>query len=224
MARERYLIGINPEELKPDDTPKPPMTPKQKLVKFWYRYHWAVIFFAVVIAVGIAVGVGISQRENYDYTLVMVTKDKLPTNAVSRLSAELASMGDDIDGDGECKVLVLALSMTDAADYTQLCSIFAGGDAVFFAMEPAYYQSQIAEIETDDTAYFMDLSVTGHGISENGRYWNWNGSAEQADYADEMPQNLYFGVRRPIGSAAAKSDDSAACLALLEEFIAFSNT
>lgn len=221
MARERYLIGVDPEELKQNDSPTPPMTPWQKCQKFWYLHHVAIIAIVCVVALAVAFGVMLGQRESVDYTLVLVTQGVINDTTREELANDLSAFGEDLDGDGEVTVRVLALNMSDSGDYVELSTIFSGGTAVFFAMEPTYYETQIAALETDDVHYFTPLEPDVAGMADDGRYWNWNGSDEQMILSNGMPQDLYFGVRLPIGTASGAKNEqaNADCVALLQRFI-----
>lgn len=221
MARERYLIGVDPEELKEEQKPTPPMTPRQKWQKFWYLHRVAVIVIVCVVALAVTFGVMLGTREKVDYTLVLVTQGVINDTASAELANDLAACGEDLDGDGRVNVRVLALNMSDPGDYVELSTVFSGGTAVFFAMEPTYYETQIEALETDDQHYFVTLDTDAPGLAENGRYWNWSGSTEQEIMSDGMPKDLYFGVRLPIGTASGSKNEqaSADCTALLQRFI-----
>lgn len=224
MAREQYLRGVNVEELQASQqSPKPPMTFWQKVEKFWYNYRIAVILGAIVLVVAVTVGILIGTREKVDYSLVLVTKGIVNETTRGQLENDLAKYGEDLDGDGAVNVRIIPLAMTDSGDYVELATIFSGGTAVFFAMEPEYYEAQIASLETEDTHYFTELSdVTDVGLAENGRYWNWSGSDAYTVLSEGLPSELYFGVRLPIGTASGKENEeaSAACTALLTRYIA----
>lgn len=220
MARERYLVGIDPEELKPKEKTELPMTFGQKVQKFWYNYKALIIVAAVVAVCGVLLAVAVGNKKTYDYTLVLVTSKVVSTAGRDEIAQDLAVVGEDLDGDGQVTVQVLPLNMTDPGDKAELASFFAGGTAVFFGMEPTYYEEYIgsAELENENEHYFTELAVEHEGLSENGRYWNWNGSIA-TETAEPFPQDLYFGVRLPIGTAIAKKQESADHTALLEKFI-----
>lgn len=227
MARERYLVGVDPEELKQSDVPEQPMTFGQKVQKFWYRYKVAVIFVAIVVALAVIVGIMIGNREKVDYTLVLVTQGVINEDTRGELANDLAKCGEDLDGDGAVNVRIIPLNMSDQGDYVELATIFSGGTAVFFAMEPTYYEAQIEALETDGQHYFTELTdVTDPGLSKNKRYWNWSGSMEQDILSNGMPQELYFGVRLPTGTASGEDNEkaSADCVALLTRFITEAGT
>lgn len=221
MAREQYLRGVDLEELKQPEKAPEPMTFKQKLEKFWYNYRFAVILGIIVVVLAVLVGFMITDKEEVDYTVVVVTKGTLMEDSRVELAGELERHGEDLDGNGTVKVRVIQLAMTDMGDYAELGTIFSSGTAMMFAMEPEYYEAQIAELETDDQHYFTELKVEHAGLSENGRYWNWKGSVLQKNAQAPFPENLYFGVRLPIGTASGSENEqiSAQCQALLEKLI-----
>ncbi len=219
MARERYLIGVDTEQLQAERVPERPLTFREKLGKFWYNYHWAVIFGGVLLVLIILAASLIGSKEKVDYTLVLVTKSKLAQTAMDELADELERVGDDLDGDGKVAVRVIPLGMTDEGDYVELATIFSAGTNVMFAMEPTYYQEQIEAYEKGDDYYFAPLNAEHDGLAEHKRYWNWKDSYFLT-YCDEtFPQNLYFGVRAPVGTASGRAEESAACVKLLERFI-----
>lgn len=219
MARERYLIGVDTQKLQEERTPERPLTFPEKVEKFWYNYHWAVIIIGVIVVLAIAAGVLIGSREKVDYSLVVVTKGRLAETALDELAEEMELYGQDIDGNGEVNVRVVPLVMTDDGDYVELATLFSSGSNVMFAMEPTYYESQIAYYEEEGDYYFTPLNAEHDGLAEHKRYWNWNNSYFRANCSGTFPKDLYFGVRAPIGTAAGREEESAACVALLEEFI-----
>ncbi len=219
MARERYLIGVDTQKLQEERQPERPLTFFEKVEKFWYNYQWAVIIVGVIAALAIAAAILVGSREKVDYTLVLVTKGNLAQTALDELADELELYGEDIDKNGEVNVRITPIVMTDDGDYVELTTIFSGGSAVMFAMEPNYYESQIAAYETDGDYYFTPLRGDHAGLAEHKRYWNWNCSYFQQNCSGIFPKDMYFGVRAPIGTAAKREKESAACVKLLETFI-----
>ena len=51
MAREMLLAGVDPEELKPTESPEPPQTPGDKLKNFWFYYKWWVLAIAAFVVI-----------------------------------------------------------------------------------------------------------------------------------------------------------------------------
>ncbi|MBE6756921.1 MAG: hypothetical protein E7552_00015 [Ruminococcaceae bacterium] len=219
MARERYLIGVDTQKLQEERAPERPLTFREKVEKFWYNYQWAVIIVGVIVALIVAAAVLVGSREKVDYTLVMVTKGKLAQTALDELAEEMELYGQDIDKNGKVNVRIVPLVMTDDGDYVELATLFSSGSNVMFAMEPTYYRSQIEQYEEGDEYYFTPLNAKHAGLAEHKRYWNWQNSYFQQNCSGTFPKEMYFGVRAPIGTAAGREEESAACVALLEEFI-----
>ncbi len=219
MARERYLIGVDTEQLQAERVPERPLTFREKLGKFWYNYQWAVIIGGVVLVLIIFAAILIGTKEKVDYTLVLVTKGKLAQTAMDELADELERVGEDLDGNGKVAVRIIPLVMTDDGDYVELATIFSSGTNVMFAMEPTYYKEQIEAYEEGDDYYFAALNAEHEGLAEHKRYWNWKDSYFLTYCNGVFPQNLYFGVRTPVGTAAGRAEESAACVKLLERFI-----
>lgn len=219
MARERYLIGVDTERLQAERVPARPLTFREKLEKFWYNYRWWVIFGGVLLALIIFAGILIGSKEKVDYTLVLVTKGHLAQTALDEMADELERYGEDVDGNGTVTVRIIPLAMTDEGDYVELLSLFSSGNSVMFAMEPTYYEEQIEAYEKEGDYYFAALNGEHEGLADHKRYWNWKGSYFREYCTGAFPENLYFGVRAPIGTASGREEESAACVALLERFI-----
>lgn len=219
MARERYLIGVDTEKLQAERVPERPLTFREKLGKFWYNYQWWVIIGAVVLILVIFAAILVGKKEKADYTLVLVTKGKLAQTAMDELADELERVGEDLDGNGKVTVQVIPLVMTDDGDYVELATIFGSGSNVLFAMEPTYYKEQIEAYEEGDDYYFATLNAEDEGLAEHKRYWNWKDSYFLTYASGVFPQNLYFGVRAPVGTASGRAEESADCVRLLERFI-----
>ena len=82
MARERYLVGVDIEELKREKPEQAPQTPRSKWQNFWFYHKWKVLTVAVVAVVA---GVFIYQfatRVEPDYSLIIVTQKQVPINTI----------------------------------------------------------------------------------------------------------------------------------------------
>lgn len=211
MARERYLIGVDPEELKPSPPP-PPEKPAGWWENLWYHYKWHLIvggFVALLVILGI---VTLATKNDPDYTVVLLTEKPLTTDMVDALQDKLAAVGEDIDGDGEVEVLIenLALgidySNQKIANDNTLVAHFAAGDVLLYATEPAYYEKKFVHTAADGYDFFTLLS-------DGQPYVRWHPAA------DGVAQELYIGVRNATGTAE-KNNTHDQCQQLVERLLA----
>ena len=215
MARERYLVGVKPEELLPPPPPEQPKTLQDKLKNFWYHYKWPTIAVAGFVLVVIFLSVQLMSRDKYDYTLIVVTEQPMQQTTLEEIDRAFSAFGSDRDGNGEVAIRVQNLAMNEGQGQAELSAYLSSGEAVFFAMESSYYTRQIVPQENDDYHFFTTLA--------NGeRYWDWRGDMLQTDSTVPVPSSMYFGVRSTEkGSTAERNaEEAAACKALLDAYIA----
>ena len=227
MAREMYLVGVDEEELRPDPKPEGPKKPKDKLSNFWYHYKWVVIV-GVIAAVFLTIVIGqILTRDDPDYLVVLATEEMVADGWADLLGEEMASYGRDLDGDGKVEVTVEALytggrDQVAMANQTKLMAHLSAGDVMFIVMDQASYEDTILPQLTDDYRFYEVIGVDVDGMSEDGRYWNWKDDPMRSKMGlDELPENLYFGVREADGMAGGKKSTqmSEECLELLRNFL-----
>lgn len=219
MARERYLIGVDLNELKPEPPEqKPKMTFGQRVQRFWMNYKWpAIIVTFLVVAVGWLV-IQKAAGAKADYTLTIVTQDPMDPMAMADLSGILQRYGKDLNGDGHVIVEVENLAMSNTTDQTALAARYAGSlvghdrndTFMFFAYEPSVYANQIANFPNG----FRTIDSADPGISADKLYWDWK---DDNTVAETVPKDMYFAVR--AGNTAASKQVSDECLALLENYI-----
>ena len=85
MARERYLRGVDPEELKKQPKAEKPMTPQGRWENFWYHHKWKVVFGGAFLAIGAFLLVHTLSRTKPDYMICMVAMDGVSPYADARL-------------------------------------------------------------------------------------------------------------------------------------------
>ena len=209
MARERYLIGVDPEELKAP--PPPPEKPAGWWENVWYHYKWHILiggFVALLVVLGV---VTLVTKDDPDYTVVLLTADPLTTDMVENLQNQLAAAGEDLDGDGKVEVLIENLAMEldysnqKIANDNTLMAHFAAGDVLLYAMEPDYYESKILS-QAGDYTFFTTLS-------SDEPYVRWHPDA------DGVAEELYIGVRNASGTAE-RNQTHEQCQQLLEQLLA----
>lgn len=225
MARERYLVGVSEEELRPDPPPPPP-TPKGKWQNFWFYHKWHVVIgVAVLFVAGVLIGQAVS-RSDPDYRLAIATDTYISDTAVAMLEQELSAVGKDLNGDGQVLVQVESLYISDGANQSQLeianqtklMAYLAASDPLFWAMTPSNYEGLLAETDNNDLFEVLDLQAAG--VSEDGRYWNWKDSPLlQKEEMEGVPEDLYFGVRTVDADREKLVRTQEECMELLRAYI-----
>ncbi len=208
MARERYLVGVKPEELIYTPPPPPPSTPKGKLQNFWYHYKWVTLGVAAAVIIGTILTVQAVTRVRPDYLICMVMKEPISQSAVDFLEAELTALGEDLNGDGKVKVTLQPLNIADengATAQTAKQSVLGhivARDVLLFAFTPKYYEESLAPAMRDGEKFFTKLDAADAGLSQDSTYWNWKGSSAfsnaamtHATYGPLVEKELYWGVR-----------------------------
>ncbi len=222
MAREMALAGVSAEELQPSPQAQPPRTPREKLANFWYHYKWVVIA-CLCGAVLLAVLIGELVKKNpADYTLVLATEQGYFASELKPLQTMLEAYAEDLDGDGEVEVQIITCQMNGGgtregqlASFQNLQLHLASGDALLFVFEPQYYTWFKETMSDKDYEFFTPLPTMA-GVGEDGRHWVWTPPAPENDAMTGLPEKLYFGVRMATGTAKGRTEEHAACMALLE--------
>lgn len=209
MARERYLLGVDPEELKKKPAPQQPQTPRGKWENFWYHYKWLTI--GIIVAVAIVVGLTVQSvtRVEPDYMICMVTMQEVSIDSDARLEEILSTYAHDRNGDGKVRVEVRCLNVSQGDGEISNPAAVTNQQAVMghilvrdvdlWAVAPEFYNGTLSNAFNGDPAsFFMPLdTMSVPGISENGKYWNWEGLPilETDKELWSMPDTLYWGVR-----------------------------
>ncbi len=212
MARERYLVGVNKEELKREPSLKPPMTPKEKLKHFWDYHKWVCIFFAFLVCVAAVAITDTLTRERYDYTVAIAADGYLPDSFIAKFEEELASYGKDVNGDGKVSVKIQfsPISTDPLGDYYDggvgrqaVMAHIMAFDVPIFALDPSMYETFESKME-DGKTFFAPFPVYGDSVSDDHTYIHlnllskakkWFGDAITKEWETAFPTDLYFGVR-----------------------------
>ncbi len=105
------------QDVKPDEPP-PPLTGKAK-AENWFHYHkWWLAAGAVLLAiVGSMVWniLGIGQVRP-DYRVAYIGDNEMPEDQAAALSEALATLGEDVNGDGKVKVELRQYAMDRGGD------------------------------------------------------------------------------------------------------------
>ncbi|MBE6779181.1 MAG: hypothetical protein E7541_07350 [Ruminococcaceae bacterium] len=230
MAREMLLAGVDPEELKKSETAAAPRTFGERWQNYWYHHKWSTIAGIFVLAVVLLFTAQMLSRNDPDYTILVATADHDVYTLVP-LENMLERYGDDLDGDGEVEVRLVACHL-GASEYTTvqdqtmnfqiLQTHLVSGDVMLFAFEKEYFGWFMGEMSQSGQGFLTPLGVTGAGVSEDGLYWNWNKDPRVTDdpQLKTLPQEMCFGVRVATGTASGRETEQQQCLALLRRVIA----
>lgn len=203
MARERYLVGVDEEDLERKPSPSAPMTLKGWIANFWYHYKWVVIGTVFAVAALTVMTVQVLTKEKPDYEICMGVEGYVPEAVIEIMEAELAPYGQDLNGDGEVIVSIQNLNVSDgdtnanltvsSANRQTVAIHVATRDIVMFALSPDYHDSLVKELM--DGATFLH-PLEAEGAAGDGTYFVWDVEPllPQALKA-YAPGPLYVGVR-----------------------------
>ena len=234
MARERYLVGVNPEELVYQSYATPP-TPKSRWEDFWYHHKWKVLGIAAAVVIVTVLLVQSLTRVKPDYLICMVTQKTVAPSVVEQLQEELSALATDVNGDGKVTVTIQSLDIS-ANQSTQMQTVnhqsilghLAARDVHLFIFDPAYYTETVCGAMQNGVVFFDELDIQANGISDDGTYWNWKNAAflKQENFntvAQEgrLPISMVCGVRAADEKTYSETEkkEQQACLALLQAFI-----
>jgi len=235
MARERYLVGVSEEELRPDPKSEGPKTPKGKWENYWYHYKWQTFGVLAAVVILTVFIYQMATRPQYDYEIVMAVESYVGMTAQDRLKQELEQYGRDLNGDGEVKISLQTLNMSNSdpqmtqAAQTKLMVNLSTADVMFFIFDKPTYDLRFGQNEhnAEPISFFAPIEADDPGISPEWNYWNWKNSPLRTEpemlspytQQPELPLDLYFGVRKATGSASKRTDTQDECLELLQNFI-----
>ncbi len=208
MARERYLLGVDPEELKRKEAPQTPQTPRGKWENFWYHYKGLTIGIAIAVAIFVFLMVQMLTRVEPDYMICMVTMQEVSPDSDAYLEEVLSAYAYDRNGDGKVRVEVRCLNVAQSTDGTMNSAAVTNQQAAMghilvrdvdlWAVAPEFYNGTLSSaFDGDPASFFMPLEdMNANGLSENKKYWNWkNSPLLEKEEMWSMPDTLYWGVR-----------------------------
>lgn len=193
------------QNVKPNEPP-PPLTGKERLANWLYYMKWWLLLWAVLLAIlcsiiWSALGIG---KPRWDYIFAYVGADPLPGDCVEALERELATLGEDVNGDGRVTVEVrsyaidrsgdedTALYYNYAANVTLMADMTAGESCFFIVKDPAGFQKayQIFADADGNPPQDGDLTV-------DDKVFRWSDCPVLAGLAmDQEPmEGLYIGRR-----------------------------
>ncbi len=226
MARERYLVGVSEEDLRPDPMPTTEWTPRSWLENFWYHHKVGIIIGAVTLLTLVVVLVQTLTREQPDYSIVLVTEEPYLSEEVTYFERVLATYGEDVNGDGEVVVQMANLSIGGVRNTVQNANMQAlqarliTGDTLLYIFEPQYAERLTAVGKDGHHCFLTALPLTVAGMSEDALSWNWTADARHRDdpVLATLPEALCFGVRYPQPDNEESAAAYDACVALIEAY------
>lgn len=214
MARGMALAGVDRSELTP---PPPPQKPKgflNKLSNFWYHHKIAVLLTLFFGGLAIWFAVDFITDNPSDYTVIMVTEEPLGEIWTDEVRRYIADCADDIDGDGYVEVTVENLSpyyyteyapTLGRADADRLQTSLVSGETMLYVFDPYCYEQftqTIASTTSEGYVFFQTIDTDNAHYDANVGAWNWLDDHRRDDYdLSNVSQNMYFGVRKPQGTA-----------------------
>ncbi len=208
MARERYLVGVTPEELEYTPAPAAPMSPRNWLSNFWYHNSWTVIIVSFVVVVAAVLIWQSATKENPDFRICMACSSAVPDEAVMILEEELEQYATDINGDGKVIVQIQMLDInsqlvvgqsTLAANNRQAVVLqLSTRDTMIFALDPAYYESLSTNLAKGTP---LLAPLPGADPAGDGTYFVW-------DIAPLLPEHLQEFACDPLYVGARSWDES----------------
>lgn len=224
MASE-YLKWLARNE-KPEK--KRELSPKEKRSNWWYYHkgHVALGLAAAALVVFAAWDLYSGSRNQPDYQVAYIGAVSLPEDTANALESALASLGEDLNGDGQVLVHVNqylvnaddSVYMVSYGSKMQLMADMSEGDSFIFLMEdPAEFQSQYgylaypdgtfpagAEEPSEDLWYSWADCPVLTGLSLGG--YRLTGIDESiAGDSQELLSNLYI-ARRGFGEDSGVGD------------------
>ena len=214
MARGMALAGVDRSQLTP---PPPPQKPKgffNKLSNFWYHHKLAVLLALFFGGLAIWFVVDFVTDNPPDYTVIMVTEEPLGEIWTDEVRRYIADCAEDLDGDGHVEVQVENLSpyyyteyapTLGRADADRLQTSLVSAETMLYAFDPYCYEQfmqTVAAAASEDYAFFNVLDVDNAHYDVAVGAWNWLDDQRRGDYdLSNLSQNMYFGVRKPQGTA-----------------------
>ena len=174
MASE-YLKWKYREE-KPAE--KRVLTPGEKRKNWWHYHKWHAAAGAVLVCIGVSLAcnaLGVGQTRP-DYQIAYVGENALPGGTAAAIENAFASLGEDLNGDGQVSVRLNQYPMTPsdpgvaAANQTTLMADLLDCESYFFLLEdPEWFQANYRSLRR------LDGSLPEEDDrSAEGTYLSWS--------------------------------------------------
>lgn len=175
MASERFKVLIKPEDIQPDEPPKP-LTKQQKWDNFWYYHKKHVWIGALAVLVLGFMIIAPALQPKPDYVIGLISEADYSTTAITSLENGIATLGEDLNGDGRVLVRIeyfqLPLDITKAGDPYALQAVtmqleqnFSAHTSMIFLVDDAkvrYGQYPMFAMNDGSAAENPDFSRMGY--------------------------------------------------------------
>ena len=148
MASPRYAFYSTPDA--PEEPPRE-YTKKEKAANWWHYNKWYVIAAAAAAVFVGSLIFQIATKKDPDYQFAIIDSITMPVGVTDTLQAQLATLCDDRNGDGE--VLVSVMEYTIAKN---------GENAVDPNMQMAGITKLMADAQNGETMIFLTKDPEGY--------------------------------------------------------------
>ena len=160
MARERYLVDVDPSEIRSEE--KRELTAKEKRKNFWYYNKWKFLIGALLIALAVYFIASVVMRVKPDYEIALMTPGGFSDPALEQFESKRASLGEDRNGDGKVVVQINKYSFGNTSGQTAMvdtAKIVADLDAcqsMIFITDTVSLDNLIPSV---GSSFFVDLET-----------------------------------------------------------------
>ncbi len=184
-------------------TSQQPQTFWRKLENFWFYHKWHLLAGLLIICIAVVAVRSCIKKESIDMYVLYMVNGAYSTQANEELAMKLEQYVDDIDGDGEKRVQIIALSFSDTLSRTdqtqeatlaQLVGQISSGPALFYIFDDENYKAlkeaqvqvfgELKGVDTTSPYFEADrYNATEAGFFKDVKGWS------------ENYKTLYFGMR-----------------------------
>ncbi len=209
-------------DVKPDEPP-PPMTRKQRMANwFYYNKWWLLVGLVLLSIIGSivwnALGIG---KTKPDYIFAYIGSKDLPQTCAEALEGELASLGQDVNGDGKVAVELRQYITNRSgdpetalyynyADETVLLADITRAESYFFLVEDAAKVQKAFQI----FAMADGTPPADEDLSVEDKVYQWQDCPVLSGLETDQTllKDLYIGRRYFVDDQRAQEQEAAALL------------
>lgn len=162
------------KDVKPDE--KKVLTPEEKRKNWWDYHKWHLAAGIALAAMIVSIFWSAFSQVKPDYQLAFVGSSLLPDDTAAALKNELASLGEDLNGDGKVSVSLVQYvadfdadaEMAAASQVTLMADILEGESYFFLLEDPESFQAAYHVL------CYLDGSLPAEEASADGTYLPWS--------------------------------------------------